>query len=190
MDQSDQQDTKSAGSRLGHAVSRRLRLLHKAIVVELWVNTVLASRFLPERARHFFLRLWGVPIGKGTSIRPGCRLGSKRLSIGSGCKIERIEYDGDAGLEIGDNSFVGRGVMVVTRTHPLGGPERRRGQGDIDRPVKIGRGCWIPQNAVISPGVEIADGCVVLSGAVVTASTQPNGLYGGVPAVRIRDLGE
>lgn len=173
-----------------HAVTRRLRLFQKALVVELWVNTILSSRFLPERPRVFFLRLWGMQIGTGTSIRPGCRFGSKKAVIGSGCKIDRIDYDGDAGLEVGDNSFVGRGVMIVTRTHPLGGPERRRGHGDIDRPVRIGRGCWIPQNAVLSPGVEVADGCVVLSGAVVTSSTSPNGLYGGVPAKRIRDLAD
>ena len=190
MEHSGERSRPSLAARGAHALIRRLRLLHRAIVVELWVNTVLASRFMPERPRAFLLRLWGMEIGKNTSIRPGSRFGSKRVTIGSGCKIDRIEFDGDADLVIGDNSYVGRRVMIVTRTHPLGGPERRRGHGDIDLPVTIGRGCWIPQNAVISPGVEVADGCVVLSGAVVTRNTEPNGLYGGVPAVRIRDLGE
>ncbi len=42
--------------------------------------------------------------------------------------------------------------------------------------------------AIIMPGVTIAEGCVVAAGAVVTRSTEPNGLYAGNPAVRKKDL--
>ena len=38
--------------------------------------------------------------------------------------------------------------------------------------------------------MKIADGCVIGAGAVVTKSTQPDGLYVGNPSKRIKDLSE
>ena len=42
--------------------------------------------------------------------------------------------------------------------------------------------------AIILPGVTIAEGCVIAAGAVVNKSTEPDGLYAGVPARRVKDL--
>lgn len=42
--------------------------------------------------------------------------------------------------------------------------------------------------AMLLPGVTVGKGCVVAAGAVVAADCAPNGLYGGVPARRIKDL--
>jgi maltose O-acetyltransferase len=36
--------------------------------------------------------------------------------------------------------------------------------------------------------VSVAHGCIVAAGAVVVRDTLPDGLYGGVPAIRLRDL--
>lgn len=52
----------------------------------------------------------------------------------------------------------------------------------------VGDGCWIGANATILPGVTVAPGCVIAAGAVVTKDTEPDGLYAGVPARRVRDL--
>jgi maltose O-acetyltransferase len=40
----------------------------------------------------------------------------------------------------------------------------------------------------VLPGVTIGAGCAVAAGAVVTADCEPDGLYAGVPARRVRDL--
>ena len=48
--------------------------------------------------------------------------------------------------------------------------------------VIIGNDCWIGQNAFIVGGVTIADGAVVLAGAVVTKDVAPYAILGGVPA--------
>lgn len=37
------------------------------------------------------------------------------------------------------------------------------------------------------PGVEIAKGCIIGAGAVVTKNTKPYGIYGGVPAKRMKE---
>jgi acetyltransferase-like isoleucine patch superfamily enzyme len=55
--------------------------------------------------------------------------------------------------------------------------------------VRIGNGCWIGAGVTILPGVTIGEGCVIGAGSVVTRSTEANGLYVGMPARRVRELG-
>jgi len=48
----------------------------------------------------------------------------------------------------------------------------------------IGSRCFVGLNATIRDGVNIAEGCLIAAGALVTADTEPDGLYLGVPARR------
>jgi maltose O-acetyltransferase len=41
---------------------------------------------------------------------------------------------------------------------------------------------------IIMPGVTVGNGCIIASGALVNKDCAPNGLYAGVPAIRIKDL--
>ena len=49
-------------------------------------------------------------------------------------------------------------------------------------PVRIGRGAWIGQNAVISPGVTIGEMAIVGANSVVTRDVAPRTVVAGVPA--------
>lgn len=61
-------------------------------------------------------------------------------------------------------------------------------QGSFEeKRVIIGDDCRIGRRAIIMPGVEIAKGCIIGAGAVVTKNTQPYGIYGGVPAKRMKE---
>jgi maltose O-acetyltransferase len=42
---------------------------------------------------------------------------------------------------------------------------------------------------MLLPGVTVGDGCVIAAGSVVTGDCEPHGVYAGVPAKRVRDLG-
>lgn len=55
------------------------------------------------------------------------------------------------------------------------------------RPTMIGRDVWIGARVVVLAGVEIGDGAIVASGAVVTKSIPPCEIHGGVPNRRIKD---
>lgn len=48
--------------------------------------------------------------------------------------------------------------------------------------VAIGNDCWICSNVFFAGGVRVADGGVVLAGAVVTRDVKPYEIVGGVPA--------
>ncbi len=54
--------------------------------------------------------------------------------------------------------------------------------------MHIGEGAWVGAGAMLLPGVTIGPGCVIAAGAVVSSDCEPDGLYGGVPAERIRYL--
>lgn len=53
-------------------------------------------------------------------------------------------------------------------------------------PLKIGNDVWIQQNVFICGGIEIADGAVVMAGAVVTKDVPPYAVVGGIPAKVIK----
>lgn len=127
--------------------------------------------------------------GLGPShIKAGCYFNGKNLHVGYGCYFNReVMIDAGGGVTIGSHVQFAPRSMVVTSTHEIGAPPMRGGT-PVFLPVTIGDGCWIGAGSLILPGVSVAAGCVIAAGAVVTKNTEPNGLYAGVPARRLRDL--
>nr|WP_243895920.1 acyltransferase [Paenibacillus sp. F411] len=79
--------------------------------------------------------------------------------------------------------------MFCTDTHEIGTSDERGGERKL-LPIKVDDGCWIGARVTILPGVTVGQGCIIAAGAVVTKDCEPNGLYAGVPARRIKDLSE
>ena len=88
-------------------------------------------------------------------------------------------------VEIGDDCFIGHGVMFTNDTFAIGGPAY--GRQDLWRPTRIGNRVSIGSNATILP-VSICDGVVIGAGAVVTRSIETPGIYAGNPARFLRKL--
>ena len=85
--------------------------------------------------------------------------------------------------------MMGPEVLIYTSGHEHSRtdiPMIKQGSFEEKR-VIIGDDCWIGRRAIIMPGVEIAKGCIIGAGAVVTKNTQPYGIYGGVPAKRMKE---
>lgn len=92
-----------------------------------------------------------------------------------------------AKVVMGDNVWIGPGVLIATVNHPLNPAGRRQHLG-IAKPITIGNDVWIGGNATILPGVHIGNNVIVAAGAVVTKDVPDNTLVGGVPAKEIRKL--
>jgi maltose O-acetyltransferase len=153
------------------------------------INTIAASHLTPPAVRHRLLRWYGVTIGTAAVFRAGFYLDNLGLTIGDGTFINSgCYFEGRSPIAIGSRCDIGMEVMFCTSTHIPGGPERRAGT-PTSAPITVGDGCWIGARATLLPGVSVAPGCVVAAGAVVASDTLRDGLYGGVPAVRLRDLG-
>ncbi|MED3758946.1 acyltransferase [Peribacillus frigoritolerans] len=151
------------------------------------LNGVLSSSVLPGRIRGIFYRMYGMEM-EGMGINSGCSFQSGKMKIGRGTWINHDCYfDNEEWIEIGENCGIGMEVMFCTTNHIIESQEKRAGKV-VRGKITVGNGCWIGTRATILPGVSIGEGCVVGAGALVTKDCEPNGLYVGVPAKRIKDL--
>ena len=85
-------------------------------------------------------------------------------------------------VTIGEDCFVGHGVMFVNDTFATGGPAR--GNRELWRETVIGNRVSIGSNATIMP-VNIVDDVVIGAGSVVTKDITIAGTYAGNPARRL-----
>lgn len=152
------------------------------------LNSLFASPIVPPRARSMALRTYGMSIGDHVYVSPGVWFGSKRISLGTGTFVNYgCRFNTSAQVSIGPACAIGMDVLFITASHHIGPPTRRAGK-ETTAAITIGSGVWIGARAVILPGVTIGDGVVIASGAVVRHDCDSDGLYGGVPARRIKDL--
>ena len=83
------------------------------------------------------------------------------------------------GCSIGDDCFIGHGVMFINDVFTEGGPAR--GDKTKWKSTSIGNNVSIGSNATILP-VSICDNVVIGAGAVVTKDIIESGVYFGNPA--------
>jgi acetyltransferase-like isoleucine patch superfamily enzyme len=53
--------------------------------------------------------------------------------------------------------------------------------------VKIGTYVWLGTDVKVLKKVIIGDGAIISTGAIVTGSLEPNTIYTGVPAKKVKD---
>jgi maltose O-acetyltransferase len=110
--------------------------------------------------------------------------------------FECVFLDG-AHVTIGDGTAVAPRVQFLTAGHPVEAAERieRDAEGGfvaawcINKPITIGRDCWIGAGAIILGGVTIGDGTTIGAGSVVTRDVPAGVVAAGNPCRVIRTLG-
>ena len=166
--------------------------------------SVLASGAFAEFGSHSVIappvRIEGedrIAVGSGVSFDSRCWLhvegGGQHVAIeiddgtaiGSHTMLSAVQS-----IRIGKRVGIGRNVQVTDHAH--GTAELDVPVGDQEptkiRPVEIGDGALIGQNAVILPGVRIGRGAVIGANSVVNIDVPDGGLAVGAPArvVRVR----
>ncbi|WP_245819612.1 acyltransferase [Rhodococcoides yunnanense] len=145
---------------------------------------------MPPRLRKFLLSLLGAELGSARLLHSGNISGDiRKLKIGDNSFLNvGFSLHPTGGIDIGSNVAVGPRCVIITGTHPIGPRSKRAATPTVFSGVTIEDGCWLGAGVIVQPGVRIGTGCVVASGAVVVRSCEPDGLYAGVPASRIREL--
>jgi acetyltransferase-like isoleucine patch superfamily enzyme len=95
---------------------------------------------------------------------------------------------GDGNITVGNDVQISAHVVIVSDNLRFKDPETVISRQGRDRDgVIIDDDVWIGTHASILDGVHVAKGCVIGAGAVVTRSTDPFGVYAGVPAKQIEE---
>jgi acetyltransferase-like isoleucine patch superfamily enzyme len=149
-----------------------------------------------------------VRLGRGVFINVAS---GGRLVIGDNVFIgpnAHLTADGGS-IEIGSDSFVGDGVVIVAAEHVAIGRDaliaayatirdQDHGMADADRPyrlqplrtapIEIGDNVWLGAHVVVLKGTVIGPGCVVGANAVVTGPLPAATLCVGAPARALRPV--
>ena len=125
----------------------------------------------------------------GCSIDSNCFIGpfveiQKDVKIGKETKIQSHSFICEL-VTIGENCFIGHGVMFINDLFATGGPAQ--GNKSLWKSTLIGNKVSIGSNATILP-VTICDNVVIGAGSVVTKNITESGVYAGNPAKKIKNI--
>ena len=132
---------------------------------------------------HGFVNLYGCEIGDGTRI--GCFVEIQRgVKVAARCKVSSHSFLCE-GVTLGDEVFIGHGVMFTNDRQPraTGADGRPLGRdGWTCLPVHVGKGASIGSGSVILGGVVIGERAMVGAGSVVTRDVPAGTTVTGNPA--------
>lgn len=140
---------------------RLARLNRRLEMGELWRTDILAWRVVQARAM-------------GMTVGEGCRFYS--LNVAS--EAELIEI-GDRVIVSGEVIFVTHDGAIFTAVESFPNVNGHYGR------IRIGSRCFLGMRAIIMPGIELGDDCVVAAGAVVMDSFPANSVIAGNPATYV-----
>jgi acetyltransferase-like isoleucine patch superfamily enzyme len=136
------------------------------------------------------VNLYGCRIGDETKVGAFVEI-QKNATVGARCKVSSHTFICE-GVHIGDEVFVGHGVVFINDRLPRATAGGRM-QTEVDWrvvPTHVKRGASIGSGAVVLCGVTIGEEAVIGAGAVVTKDVGDREVVAGVPARLLRSAAE
>jgi len=127
--------------------------------------------------------VYGCTLGDHCFIGPFVEI-QKGVVIGARTRVQSHAFICEL-VEIGQDCFIGHGVMFVNDPFAVGGPAR--GRKELWRSTHISDRVSIGSNATMMP-VSVCSDVVIGAGAVVTRDITSPGIYAGNPARLLRPL--
>lgn len=135
--------------------------------------------------RAMLLRAFGAKTGKRCHFYPASRVWAP-WNLACGDKVgvaDGAEVYNPAPVYLGSYAILSQGAYVCGATHDMNDPAFPL----LAYSMSIGEYAWVCARAIVSPGVNVGNGAVLGLGSVATRDLDPWGVYGGVPAVKIKD---
>jgi putative colanic acid biosynthesis acetyltransferase WcaF len=154
----------------------------------LWYFTnafVFKKYWLPvSRVKCFLLRCFGAEIGRNVIIKPCVNIKYPwNLQIGDNTWIgEEVWIDCLDTVSIGANCCLSQGAFILCGNHNY----KKESFDLIVSPVKIEDGVWLGARSVVCPGVSCGSHAVLSVGSVATSDLEAYKIYGGNPAMILR----
>lgn len=142
--------------------------------------------------REKMLKEMFAEIGDGCYIEPPLRSnwGGAHVHFGKNVYANfNLTLVDDTHIYVGDYVMIGPNVTIATAAHPILPSLREKGY-QFNKPVKIGKNCWLGAGVIVLPGVEIGENSVIGAGSVVTKNVPPNVVAVGNPCKVLREIGE
>lgn len=127
------------------------------------------------------VNLYGCVLHDNVFIGPFVEI-QKNVEIGKNTKIQSHSFICEL-VTIGDDCFIGHGVMFINDLFSKGGPAG--GDKSLWAKTRLGSHVSVGSNATIL-AVEICDDVVIGAGSVVTKNILEPGVYAGNPARKMK----
>jgi acetyltransferase-like isoleucine patch superfamily enzyme len=129
------------------------------------------------------VNMYECSIGDDCFIGPFVEI-QKGVLVGNKTRIQSHSFLCEL-VTIGENCFIGHGVMFINDDLKTGAPAGR--DKSKWKATNVGNNVMIGSNATILP-VNIIEGAVIGAGSVVTKDITVKGIFAGNPAVLLRRL--
>jgi putative colanic acid biosynthesis acetyltransferase WcaF len=134
--------------------------------------------------RSLLLRLFGATMGPNCHFYPGSRIWAPWNLV---CEDQVTAANGSeiynpVPMYFGSHAIVSQDAYLCGATHDYDDPAFPL----IAFSMTVGAYAWICARASVGPGVQVGEGAVLGLGAIATRNLEPWTIYGGSPAVRIK----
>ncbi len=128
------------------------------------------------------VNIYGSKFGKNIFVGPFVEI-QKNTKIGDNTRIQSHSFICEK-VEIGNNCFIGHGVMFTNDDLKKGKISRKPSNF---KKTKIGNNVVIGSNVTLLP-VSVISGTVIGAGSIVTKNIKKKGIYAGNPAKFLRKI--
>jgi len=137
------------------------------------------------KPKIWLLRLFGARIGKGLCLKNNVTIKSPwNLTVGDDCWIgENVWIDNLDKVFIGSNVCISQGALLLTGNHDY----KKSSMPYRNAPIIIEDGAWIGASTTLCAGVSVHKNAILTVGSMTSKDLDANGIYQGVPAVKIRE---
>ena len=170
--------------------SFRKQTIRQASVLKLILWMLASALFFRHSLSVFnslkclILRLFGAKIGSRVLIKPSVHIKFPwKLEIGDDVWIgEKVWIDNIENVQIGNDVCISQGAYLLTGNHNY-----KLDTFDlIAKPIIIEDSCWIGAKSIVCPGITCFKNSVLSVQSVATKNLEPNSVYQGNPARRVR----
>ena len=142
-----------------------------------------------EKRQSLLKEMFG-SIGENCYIEPPfhSNFGGRHIHFGNNvyCNFNVTMVD-DTYIYVGDNTLFAPNVVLATAAHPVD-PELRNKGLQYNKPIRIGKNCWLGTGVIVLPGITIGDNVVIGAGSVVTKDLPSNVVAVGNPCKIIKEI--